>query len=339
MRINVSGSGAVMLDNVVACDGFINDYPIRVQTHVHDDHMYGFDSSKGRQNILMSEATLDLLIAEFNADIPYRSNFKPIPLNQTVPLDNCEIRLLDSEHMLGSVQVEVTLADGLKCGYSGDFAWPLDNIIQVEQLVLDSTYGSTDSKRRFSQEEANYQFRILVVDRLRSGPVLVRAHRGTLQRAISCLDDAVRDPFIVNSRIFKELEVYKRHGYSLTSILEENTEEAQEALSGRRYIRLYETRDRFPSHTNDATSIVLSAYLSRLDNPVMEYTEQSYCVALSSHADYKETLEYVRATKATKVIADCSRGGHGIELANSLRRELGIDAEPSKSETVREWGR
>ena len=284
MRINVSGSGAVMLDNVVACDGFINDYPIRVQTHVHDDHMYGFDSSKGRQNILMSEATLDLLIAEFNADIPYRSNFKPIPLNQTVPLDNCEIRLLDSEHMLGSVQVEVTLADGLKCGYSGDFAWPLDNIIQVEQLVLDSTYGSTDSKRRFSQEEANYQFRILVVDRLRSGPVLVRAHRGTLQRAISCLDDAVRDPFIVNSRIFKELEVYKRHGYSLTSILEENTEEAQEALSGRRYIRLYETRDRFPSHTNDATSIVLSAYLSRLDNPVMEYTEQSYCVALSSHA-------------------------------------------------------
>ena len=86
MRINVSGSGAVMLDNVVACDGFINDYPIRVQTHVHDDHMYGFDSSKGRQNILMSEATLDLLIAEFNADIPYRSNFEPIPLNETVSI-------------------------------------------------------------------------------------------------------------------------------------------------------------------------------------------------------------------------------------------------------------
>ena len=302
----------------------------------------GLTAAKGRQNILMSEATLDLLIAEFNADIPYRSNFKPIPLNQTVPLDNldnCEIRLLDSEHMLGSVQVEVTLADGLKCGYSGDFAWPLDDVIQVEQLVLDSTYGSPDSIRRFSQDEANYRFRDLVVDRLRSGPVLIRAHRGTLQRAISCLDDAVRDPFIVNQRLFKGLEVYKRYGYSLTDILEENSEEAQVAMSGQRYIRLYETRDRFPSHTNDATSIVLSAYLSRLDNPVMEYSQQSYCVALSSHADYKETLEYVCATKATKVIADCSRGGPGIELANSLRRELGIDAEPSKSETVREWGR
>lgn len=339
MRINVSGSGAVMLDNVVSCDGFIDDYPIRIQTHVHDDHMYGFDSSKGRQKILLSEATLDLLIAEFNADIPYRANFKPIPLNQTVPLDNCEIRLLDSEHMLGSVQVEVTLADGLKCGYSGDFAWPLDNVIQVEQLVLDSTYGSPDSKRRFSQEEANYRFRDLVVDRLRSGPVLIRAHRGTLQRAISCLDDAVRDPFIVNCRIFKELEVYKRYGYSLTNILEESTEEAQQALSGQRYIRLYETRDRFPSHTNDATSIVLSAYLSRLDDPVMPYSEKAYCVALSSHADYKETLEYVRATRARKVIADCSRGGHGIELAIALRRELSIDAEPSKNEIVREWGR
>lgn len=327
-----------MLDNVVSCDGFINDYPIRVQTHVHDDHMYGFASSKGRQKILMSEATRDLLIAEFNADIPYRSNFRSIPLNQTIPFENCEIRLLDSEHMLGSVQVELTSADGLKCGYSGDFAWPLANVIQVEQLVLDSTYGSPDSKRRFSQEEANYRFRELVVDRLRFGPVLIRAHRGTLQRAISCLDDAVRDPFIANSRIFEELQVYKRYGYSLTCILEENTEEAQEALCRRRYIRLYETRDRFPSHTNDSTTIVLSAYLSRLNNPVMEYSENSYCVALSSHADYEETLEYVYATRARKVIADCSRGGHGIELANALRRELGIKAEPSGNEIVREWG-
>ena len=339
MRINVSGSGAVMLDNVVSCDGFINDCPIRVQTHVHEDHMSGFCSSKGRQDMLMSEATLDLLIAEFNADIPYRSNFKPVPLNKKVPFDNCEIQLLDSGHMLGSVQVQVTLSDGLQCGYSGDFAWPLDDVIEVEQLVLDSTYGSPDSRRRFSQEEANYRFIELVVDRLRTGPVMIRAHRGTLQRAISCLDHAVKDPFIVNPRLFRELGVYRSYGYSLTKILEENTAEAQVALSGQRYIRLYETRDRFPSHTSDATSIVLSAYLSRLDNPVMEYSEKSYCVALSSHADYEETLEYVRATRATKVIADCSRGGHGIELANALRRELGIDAKPSKNKIVREWGR
>ena len=47
MRIDVSGSGAVMLENLVSCDGFNNDYPIRVQTHVHEDHMYGFNSSKG----------------------------------------------------------------------------------------------------------------------------------------------------------------------------------------------------------------------------------------------------------------------------------------------------
>ena len=100
-----------------------------------------------------------------------------------------------------------------------------------------------------------------------------------------------------------------------------------------------ETGDRRPVDTGEATSIVLSAYMSRLDNPVMEYSEQSFCVALSDHADYKETLEYVRATGASKVITDNCRGGHGVELALALRRELGIEAEPSQSQYEREWGR
>ena len=38
MRINVLASGAVILGNVVACDGFFHECSIRVQTHVHKDH-------------------------------------------------------------------------------------------------------------------------------------------------------------------------------------------------------------------------------------------------------------------------------------------------------------
>ena len=75
MKINVSASGAVILGDVVSCDGFFVDYPIRVQTHVHKDHMYGFIRSKGRQDIFMSQPTHELLIAEYNADLDIR--FKP----------------------------------------------------------------------------------------------------------------------------------------------------------------------------------------------------------------------------------------------------------------------
>ncbi len=40
-------------------------------------------------------------------------------------------------------------------GYSGDFGWPMDEAIQVDQLVLDSTNGSVRQTRRYSEEEAD----------------------------------------------------------------------------------------------------------------------------------------------------------------------------------------
>lgn len=340
MKVDVLKSGAVTFGNMVTCDGFVRDFPIRVQTHVHKDHMYRFDTSKGHQKyIFTSPATHELLVAEYNADLPIRSNFKAIPLGQAVSKEDCQIRLLDNRHMLGSVQVEVTLPDGTKCGYSGDFAWPLDKIIEVEELVVDSTYGSPDSVRQFTQEEANNRFIDLVVEQIQSGPVLIKAHRGTLQRAISSLDDAIKCPIIASPRLDNELKVYQRNGYSLTKILNENTDEGQLALNEGRYIRLYETRDHFPEDIGEASSIILSAYMSRQDDPVMEYSEKSFCVALTGHADYKETLEYVRETRAQKVMTDNSRGGHGVELALALKRELGIEAQPSVNRDTKEWGR
>ena len=241
--------------------------------------------------------------------------------------------------MLGSVQVEVTLPDGGRCGYSGDFAWPLEDVIEVEELVVDSTYGSPDSVRKFTQEEANERFVELVVERIKAGPVWILAHRGTLQRAISCLDDAIKNPVIASPQLYDELKVYQRYGYSLTKILKEDTEEAKHARDEGRYIRLHQNLSRRPTDTGEATTIVLSAYMSRLDNPVIEYSEKSFCVALSDHADYKETLDYVRATRAKKVVTDNCRGRHGVTLALALRRELGIDAQPSENQYTREWGK
>lgn len=339
MRIDVSASGAVILDEVVSCDGFISDCPIRVQTHVHKDHMSGFNSSKGLQHIIMSNPTRDLLINEFNAELPDRSNFVGIPLNQSISHDDFQVLLLDNGHMLGSVQVEVISSDGLRCGYSGDFTWPLEKVIEVEELVLDSTYGSPDSVRKFTQEEANNQFVDLVIERMNFGPVLILAHRGTLQRAISYLDDAIKESIIASSRLYKEWEVYKKHGYGLPDVFDESTQDAKLILKEERYIRLFGTGDPRPTDTGNATSIKLSAYMSRFDNPIVEYSEKAFCVALSDHADYNETLEYVRATQARKILTDNSRGRHAVELALALKRELGVDAHPSENRYTREWGK
>lgn len=338
MRVDVSSSGAILLGDKVACDGFVYGYPIRVQTHVHQDHMDGFDSSKGFQRIVLSRPTRDLLVAQCHADIPYRENLESVPVGKVVGRERCEILLLDSGHMLGSVQVAVTLADGLRCGYSGDFNWPLERVIEVDELVVDSTYGCPESVRRFTQEEANDRFVELVVERVKFGPVLIWAHRGTLQRATSCLDDATKHPIIAGRRIFNELEVYQRYGYSLTNILRSDTNEARKAIDEGRYIRLHSSGERRPTDSGCATSIVLSAYMSRMDSPIVEYTDRSFVVALSDHADYEGTLEYVSATGAKRVVTDNSRGGHGVELALALKRELGIEAHPSENRYSREWG-
>ena len=87
--------GKVVLGNVVACDGFFHECPIRVQTHVHKDHMAGFSTSKGSQHMIMSAPTRDLLINELNAELPVRSNsFEAIPLNQAVTRENSGQRLV-----------------------------------------------------------------------------------------------------------------------------------------------------------------------------------------------------------------------------------------------------
>ena len=50
-EVDVGGSGAVLLGPSVVCDGFQIGRPVRVQTHVHDDHMGDFERSKGFQDL------------------------------------------------------------------------------------------------------------------------------------------------------------------------------------------------------------------------------------------------------------------------------------------------
>lgn len=55
-----------------------------------------------------------------------------------------------------------------------------------------------------------------------------------------------------------------------------------------------------------ATTITLSAYMSNPVDPILEYTSRSYRVAMSNHADFEGTLEYVKASGAKFVVTDSS---------------------------------
>ena len=334
----VMPSGAVILGPDVVCDGFVRAATARVQTHVHVDHMHRFETSKGCQQIIASEPTLSLLIAEYDADLPFRSNIRPLEDFQRHRVGNSEVSLVSSGHMLGAVQVVAQLQDGMRLGYSGDFQWPLDHAIQVDALVLDSTYGLPNNVREFSQGQCEEQFVELVRRLIASGPVHIKAHRGTLQRAIQIISDEIGCPVVGSHRLSREVAVYRKFGYTIEPLFVHPSVEANSLLMDGYYVRVYGTGDQSPVDLRSGSKIVLSAYFTRPDKPIVEYSDRAYGVAMSNHADFEGTINYVRATNARFVVTDNTRGGKGYQLAGAIKQRLGIEARPSSAVETREWG-
>jgi Cft2 family RNA processing exonuclease len=213
----------------------------------------------------------------------------------------------------------------------------MDQTIEVDALVVDSTYGSPESVRDYSQADAEQRFLELVYAKLRRGSVHIKAHRGTVQRAVQLLSGEIDVPVLCSTRLAGEVAVYQRYGSAVGSVTCLDASEARDAITRSRYVRLYSKGDKCPDHLKEGTMIVLSAYMARRDDPVLEYSERGYRVALSNHADFLGTLEYIRATKAKYVVTDNTRG-HGVELAQEIRHRLGVEAEPSTNASSREWG-
>lgn len=339
--ISISASGSIILGPDLVCDGFHREKKIRVQTHIHDDHMADFNTSKQFQDIYLTQATHDLLAAEYNADLAYRckegGNFYIVGHNLPIKVNGSTIELVHNNHMLGSAQVAIEYKNGLRLGYSSDFSWPIESIIQVEALVVDSTAGQ-GSKRHFSQGEIEAKYVDLINTRLGFGPVNVKAHRGTLQRGMQALSGATTYPMIGSKKLCGEVEVYQRHGYGIDHLIESTSQEGVEIIKNSKHIRFFGKGDRMPIDFGKASTITLSAYMTKPDEPILEFSERSYSVALSNHADFNETLEYVKNTNAKFVVTDNSRNGHSHELASEIRNSLGIEAIAADCTCSHEWG-
>ena len=333
--VDVFENGAVRLGTKAVCDGYSAGYPFRIQTHIHDDHMAEFDRSKGEQDLFMSPETRELLIAERNADIEYRDNIIPVRRGvRRVLSDASKLTLLPSGHMLGSCQVLLELPNGIRCGYSGDFAWPLTKVIQVDKLVVDSTYGNPVSVRGYTQDEAESCLLEVVCQRLRHGSVHIKAYRGTVERVLYVLAGGVGVPILASPRLIREIDVYRRYGFGTEALESLDSEIGRNATKERSYIRLYSKGDSFGNELMEGTSITCSAYMVGTDHPLLQFSERAYRIALSNHADFEGTLAYVEATGAKRVVTDNTRS-HGVDLAIAINRRLpSVRADPSTNSPV-----
>ena len=272
LAVAVSPSGAIRLGKDIVCDGFTSDASVRVQTHIHDDHMKQFNESKGYQDIYMSAASLALLAAEFNADIGVgmRENIHGVKYGEWLDVSAHRLKLLSSSHMLGAVQVCVQLQEGPCVGYSGDFGWPMDEVMEVEQLVRDSTNGCPRQTRRYSENEADEILVRRVRERLRFGSVHLIAHRGTVHRALETIGGEIDCPVLATKRRCAEIAVFREFGFPMPAVIDMNSEEGKAARGNSRCILLYSKGDKKPVDYGEDSSIVLSAYLACIIHEVGE---------------------------------------------------------------------
>lgn len=341
--IDVLGSGAVILGPDIACDGFHAARDVRVQSHVHSDHMAGFSSSKHRE-VIMTPQTLQLL-EHADPSLSTSGNVHQLQPGKEFHWKENRITLLSSDHMLGAVQVAVQLQNGIKLGYSGDFSWPLDHVIEVDGLVIDATYGKPGSDRTYTQKDAEEAFVDLVTHQLHHGPVHIMANTGPAERSLLALTlaDILEDvPVIGDNRFCRSAAIYRQNRYPLSEVIQADGEAAMTAMTndGARFVRYWGLQEGLPNDGFcDGTVIRLTKY--RAQKPVEQQEEMLYTVGFSNHADFSGTMEYVKATGASFVVTDNLRGKNdrGLELAKAIRRELGIRACVSSNETSLAWGK
>jgi putative mRNA 3-end processing factor len=262
-----------------------------------------------------------------------------MPYGAPIDFGQSRVTLLSSDHILGSAQVYVETQAGARLGYSGDFQWPLVDVPRCDALVLDSTHGNPRYKRRYKQQEVEERLLELLLTKTKEGFILLRGHSGCLQRAVTLMAGSCSLPLLASDYTIAEFAVYAKYGFPKWPMVSTRSTVARSVLASGRGICLLRINEKPPSLSAAPIKIMLSEYISDPNDPVLEFSDRDFRVAISDHADFEGLVAYASTTGAKLVITDNTRGGHAVELANELRRRIGIDARPSGFEVSREWGR
>lgn len=321
--------GTILLGDKVSCDGFSWSRPARVITHAHDDHLREFEPSLGRQEpILMLPATKDLVYAiKGHQSLRFRRNLIAVNAGQAFDLGNEGVTLFPANHILGSAQVLVETRLGQRLGYTGDFSWPIGVLTGLDELVLDATYGNPDYVREYREEDVVIELIELVHRLLAEGKrICVKAVTGRLQYVMQLLQPSVRVPFVASKKQASVAASYLNYGCLTEAVLFKDSGEAQQLLNDRTpHLAFHHLAERIPE-TDFDVFILVSAYMMPRERPLVARNPRTYQVALTDHADFNQTIEYVAKAAPKLVIVDNSRGGDARTLAEEVRRRLGIKA-------------
>ena len=333
----VRPTGSIVIDEMIRCDGddfagLDSHIDIACFTHIHDDHIRALpDSIAQCSNVLMTKLTKELANEIFGENdstwLDIRRNVFGLEIGEKhgKKIGDYTISFIKNNHILGSGQLLVRSSE-FSTLYSSDFTVPGTDIVKdVDYLILDSTHGAFSRSQKFESPSMAHK---LIVDKakeileIEKKPLIIRAHRGTLQKVMSWIRSEIDEqiPFFSNEIERKIATVYSRHGFECGDVKEEEEWNAY-------YLRNHPFVRFLPISTSplDCEKVfppVPSIRIGSSTSTSLETLTDMFIVNLQEHAIIDEVLEYVNKINPKYVIIDNSSRVSNPNNPSTLFQEI-----------------
>jgi Cft2 family RNA processing exonuclease len=302
-----------------------HSYPTFV-SHAHSDHASAFKHPDRVK--YATQETYDLLEVLGWKKL---ANMNPIKVGDTVTIDDFEIKIHNSGHVLGSVEFEINTPGGTVL-YTGDMCtestYTMEPATKVDCdiMVIETTFGAPmfQFPKRADVAVEIYQW---AVNTVMSGgiPTFKTDSIGNAQEVISILNQFTNIPVVTNKSATTVTDLYRKYGYNLDSV-DVNSDEGQDLLdSGKCAIITPKGSKPF----NEKQEIALTSGWATIMG------RKRVAFPLSDHADYKGLMGFIRSIKPKRVLT-FHGGNFTKDFHTHVRRRLSIAASPltSRIETI-----
>jgi putative mRNA 3-end processing factor len=287
-------------------------------SHAHADHAAAFKHPEREK--YATQETYDLLsILGWNR----LDGFTKTKIGDKIKLDDIEVHILNSGHVLGSVQFEVITPEGTIL-YTGDlgtektFTMEPATPAECDIIVIETTFGSPMFKFPKREEVAVeiYQWAVNTVIKGRV-PTFKTDSIGNAQEIISILNQYTNIPVVTNKSATKVTHLYRENGYNLDSI-DARSDEGKELLETRKCALI--TPKGSKPKWDDLDIALASGWATIMGRKRIAFP-------LSDHADFRGLISHIRKCKPKRVLT-FHGGNFTKDFHIHVRKRLGIDAAP-----------
>jgi len=335
--VNDWNYGSIRFGNKIVCDGRPADKSeVVIFSHAHEDHVSNnliAEAYQKDKRVLMSEYTRQLCSTYMLANLDYDYNLKIPDGNIAETFDGFKIKLIESKHILGSSQIEIDDEDFGRMGYSGDFGESINEYLDVDFLVLDSTYSGNFTNRKWTMEDALENLCDDLKNNIGNRDVNLIADAGLLQTILDRLDIWENITTVVSGKKEKGWsKVYSNALYTQPKdiVLKGSDEERELKFKNEPILYVAHNRSTLGDFMTGITYQVKNIGIEN-EQPINEINDTTKRIGLSSHATGNSIIEYVEKVNPSFVITDSTRSkNNSVKLAKLIGEQLGIPAMTSE---------